>query len=299
MSHISNDSSIAQAFFHRLINAWHEGGIGHDIELVLSGAGISRSQIDQGEVYMRDYFRALQIAAPMAANTGVFLRAGRSQSLFDLGIVGYALYSAPNLRRSWDMSVGQSVGLVPHPITITRRVSDRFAGIVLHPPQDDPLTRRAFCEEWLFGTWRWMCQRLPELTHCTTATLHLNYPSPAYRQLYADSFPGSIAFNMPETALWIPRAYYEKPFESANALIMRLCHQKSLVKTVRPENDNDWAAEVRLYLLQNARAPFPGIEDAAQNFRVPTHTLHRRLTRQGTTFRRVKLEVKWCSRNST
>lgn len=274
------------------MDAWNECGIPHDIDVVLSGAGVSREQVAQGQVHMRDYFRAVQVAAPMTSVTGLFVRVGRSLSLFDLGVVGYALYSAPNLRSSWDMSLGQSVGLVPHPVTITRRVSDEFAGVVLHPPETDLDTQRAFCEEWLFGTWRWMCQRLPVLADCHGAVLDLHYVAPAYSELYGESFPGQVRFGMPETALWVPRDYYEKPFESANALIMRLCHQKGLVDVVRPDNNEDLAAEVRLYLLKNARTPFPTLEQTAKEFRMPFYTLHRRLARQNTTFRRLKLTVR-------
>lgn len=272
--------------------AWSECCIPHDMDVVLSGVGISRAQVDGGQVDMQDYFRAVQIAAPMTADTGLFLRVGRSLSLFDLGVVGYALYSAPNLRSSWDMSLGQSIGLVPHPVTITRRLSEQFAGVVLHPPETDPGTQRAFCEEWLFGTWRWMCQRLPELANCTDAVLNLNYTAPNYRHLYAESFPGTLRFDMAETALWIPREYYEKPFESANSLIMRLCHQKGLVDVVRPDSREDLAAEVRLYLLKSARTPFPTLSETAREFRMPPYTLRRRLAGQNTTFRRLKLTVR-------
>lgn len=292
MNQVPRNTSTAQAFFRRLMDAWNECSISHDMDVVLAGAGVSREQVDHGQVHMRDYFRAVQVAAPMTADTGLFLRVGRSLSLFDLGVVGYALYSAPNLRSSWDMSLGQSVGLVPHPVTITRRVSDEFAGVVLHPPETDLDTQRAFCEEWLFGTWRWMCQRLPELADCHRAVLDLNYAAPGYRQLYRESFSGQVRFGMPETALWVPREYYEKPFESANALIMRLCHQKGLVDVVRPDNQEDLAAEVRLYLLKNARTPFPTLEQTAAEFRMPPYTLHRRLIRQKTTFRRLKLTVR-------
>lgn len=292
MDQISRNASTAQVFFYRLMDAWNECDIPYDIAVVLAGAGVSREQVAQGQVYMRDYFRAVEVAAPMTADTGLFLRVGRSLSLFDLGIVGYALYSAPNLRSSWDMSLGQSIGLVPHPVTITRHESEEYAGVVLHPPETELDTRQAFCEEWLFGTWRWMCQRLPELTDCHDAMLDLAYAAPNYRQLYTESFPGKVRFEMPRTALWVPHEYYEKPFESANALIMRLCHQKGLVDVVQSDSKEDLAADIRLYLLKNARTPFPTLEQTARAFRMPPYTLHRRLARQNTTFRHLKLTVR-------
>jgi AraC-like DNA-binding protein len=291
---LSEAPRIAQTFFNHLLDEWRASGIGHDIERVLAGAGVSQRQIRQGDpkIRLHHYFRTLQLAAPLVVHTGFFLRLGRAYSLFDLGILGYALYSAANLRRSWDISLGRSNGLVPHPIMTGRRVTTEHAGILLYPPPIESAARTALCEEWLAGTWRWMCQRLPDLETCHRMAVHLDYAAPSYRAFYETLFPGAVHFNMPAPALLVPVEYYEQPFSSANLAIMRLCYQESVAAAAQFEHGDSFADEVRFYILQNARVPFPTRKKTAKAFHLPVHTLHRRLARSKTTFRRVTLEVK-------
>lgn len=291
---LNGTTEITLTFFQRLLDEWTHSGTTYEIETVLNAAGVSRDQVERGDpaLQLRSYYRALQLAAPQVVDDGFFLRLGRSYDLFDLGILGYALYSAANLRRSWDISLGESGGLVPHPIRTGRRVTATHAGIMLYPPRSRDAARTALCEEWLAGTWRWTCQRLPDLENCREMEVHLDYPAPRYRSVYDDVFPGTVRFNMPETALLIPLGFYERPFSSANPSIARLCYQKSVSTMASFERNDSFVDEVRFYLLQNARLPFPTIADTAAHFHLPVHTLHRRLAQRGTSFRYITLEVR-------
>ena len=291
---IRGGNEITLAFFQHLLDEWRAAGIGHDLDAVLNGAGVSEARIRarDPDIQLRSYYRTVQLAAPLAVHEGFFLRLGRAYDLFDLGILGYALYSAANLRRSWDVSLGQSGGLVPHPIGTTRRVTEEHAGIVLYPPAIRSDARTALCEEWLAGTWRWTCQRLPELESSPAMEVHLDYPPPAYRAQYEEIFPGQVRFNMPVAQLLVPIECYEQPFSSANPSIARLCYQKSVTTMASFERADSFVDEVRFHLLQNAQTPFPTLGETAAAFHLPAHTLHRRLARSGTTFRHIMLEVK-------
>lgn len=291
---LNGATEITLTFFRRLLDEWAHCGTEYDIETVLNAAGASRERIERDDptLQLRSYYRALQLAAPQVIDDGFFLRLGRSYDLFDLGILGYALYSAANLRRSWDISLGESGGLVPHPIATGRRVTATHAGITLYPPGPMDAARTALCEEWLAGTWRWTCQRLPDLETCRRMEVHLDYPAPRYRAVYDELFPGSVRFGMPEPALLVPVEFYEQPFSSANPSIARLCYQKSVSTMARFERSDSFVDEVRFYLLQNARLPFPTIAETAGAFHLPVHTLHRRLAHRGTTFRYITQEVR-------
>lgn len=291
---LTGPSGVALTLFRRFLDEWRASGIDHDLETLLAGAGVSLAQIEHDDpaVDVRSYYRVLQRAAPLLVQDGFFLRLGHSYDLFDLGILGYALYSASNLRRSWDISLGQSTGLVPHPITTRRHLTEEHAGIILRPPRRRREVVTALCEEWLAGTWRWACQRLPELVDTADMEIHLDYPAPAYRDLYGEIFPGRVRFEMPAPAMLIPRVFYEYPFSSANPSVTRLCYQESVATMERLSRADSLVDEVRFYLLENARIPFPTLAETAAAFQLPPHTLHRRLATRGRSFRNITLEVR-------
>lgn len=291
---LKGPGGVALTLFRRFLDEWWASDVDHDLEALLAGAGLRLEQIHENDpsVNLRSYYQALQLAAPLLVHDGFFLRLGRSYDLFDLGILGYALYSAANLRRSWDISLGQSKGLVPHPIATQRLVNDHHAGIALCPPARRREITTALCEEWLAGTWRWICQRLPELSEHSGMEVHLAFPAPPYHSLYKDVFPGPVRFNMEATALLVPRAFYDQPFSSANPSIVRLCYQESAATMASFERSDSFVDEVRFYLLEHARIPFPTLAETAAAFQLPAHTLHRRLARRGRNFRHITLEVR-------
>lgn|GEM_PF-1722513 len=288
------DENVAATLLRRFTDQWYASGVDYDLDTLLAGAGI-HGDAAAGTAHgvdLRGYYRLLQLAAPLLVQDGFFLRLGRSYDLFDLGILGYALYSAANLRRSWDISLGQSSGLVPHPSATRRWLDADHAGIVVQPPSRRADVNQALYEEWLAGTWRWTWQRLPELADDAAMEVHLDFPAPAYRDLYDEIFPGRVRFAMPQTALLIPRTYYERPFTSANPSIARLCYQESVATMAAFQRSGSLVDDVRFYLLQNARIPFPTLAETASAFQLPAHTLHRRLRGHGRTFRDIRLEVR-------
>lgn len=293
-SRTKGSAGPALALFRRFLDQWQACGAGYDLDALLGGAGVSRKQLEttDPQIDLRSYYRTLQLAAPLLAHTGFFLRLGRNYDIFDLDTLGYALYSAANLRRSWDISLGQSSGLVPHPITTRRIVQANRVGIVLRMSGHNRAVRTALAEEWLAGTWQWTGQRLPELLDHPDMEVHLDYPAPEYQALYNEIFPGTVRFNQPNAALIIPRAFYERPFSSANPSIARMCYEESVATMVGFERSAKFVDEVRFHLLQNARIPFPTLDETAAAFQLPGHTLHRRLGRHGRTYRGIKLEVR-------
>ena len=287
-------TGIALALFQRLLDQWRSAGTVQQLESVLRAAGTNVERLTSSDASVRlfHYYLALRRAAPLLGHTGFFLRLGRSYDIFDLGIIGYALISAVNLRRSWDISLGDDVRLLPHPIKTHRRIDDDYATIILTPPTTEPLVTRALCEEWLASSWRWICQRLPDLTRNSRMQVQLHYPAPTYSALYKDIFPGHVRFGMTQSALMIPSDYYEKPFSSSNTSVARLCYEHSLASMDEFTQHDTLVDEVRFFLLSNATIPFPSLEETAVKFNMPIHTLQRRLLAAGQTFRRVTLETR-------
>ncbi|WP_016856010.1 AraC family transcriptional regulator [Halomonas smyrnensis] len=261
---------------------------------LIQGLKLPRDAADHGmTISLTQYFRLLQESAPLLSSEHFHLRLGHSYDIFDLGILGYALISASNLQRSWDISLGRwGAGLLPHPLRTQREVNERHAKLLLVVPAMSASARDAFCDEWLAGTWRWICQRLPELTSDTHMEVHFPYARPGDTRLYHEIFPGRVVFAASQPGLYVPVEYYRRRFSSANPSVSRLCNEYALEARDKRQAQASLVEDVRYYLVQNARIPFPTLEQTAVHFRLPPHTLRRRLREQGRTFRHINYEVR-------
>lgn len=261
---------------------------------LVHGLGLPRDATDHAvDISLAQYFRLLQESAPLLAGEHFHLRLGHSYDIFDLGILGYALISASNLQRSWDISLGRwGSGLLPHPLGTQREVSESHAKLLLVVPAMSAPVRDAFCDEWLAGTWRWICQRLPELTTDTRMEVHFPYARPDDTRPYHEIFPGRVVFAATQPGLYVPLEYYRRRFSSANPSVSRLCNEYALDARETQQEEPSLVEDVRYYLVQNARIPFPTLEQTAAHFRLPPHTLHRRLKERGRTFRHINYEVR-------
>ncbi|WP_447749230.1 AraC family transcriptional regulator ligand-binding domain-containing protein [Pseudomonas nicosulfuronedens] len=283
----------ARQLFRHFLDEWRARPTQPALAPLLGGLGLpTSSEAAAAEMNFARYYRLLQQAAGLLGPSDFFLRLGQRYNLFDLGVIGYALISAANLRRSWDISLGQPSSLMPHPIHTHREEVGEHIRLTLQLPPFGEVERIALCEEWLSSTWRWLCQRLPDLESCTGMQLHLPYPPPAYAALYGELFPGPSHFNAEQAELWMPKAFHDQPFSTANPSVSRLCQAQGAATLASFERGPALPDDVRYYLLQNARIPLPDLEQTAAWLRLPPHTLQRRLREHGLTFKGIVLEVR-------
>lgn len=281
----------ARQLYQRFLEEWQSRRGLPPLAPLLAGLGVSPADAAVGMTFAR-YYRLLRQAAGLLGANDFFLRLGQRYNLFDLGVIGYALISAANLRRSWDISLGQPSSLLPHPIHVAREESGEHLVLALQLPPFSPPEAQALTEEWFSSTWRWLCQRLPELADCTGMQVHLPYPAPAHAAVYAELFPGRVEFAAPRAELRIPREFHDRPFSTSNPSVLRLCQAQGAVTLASFESGEALPDDLRFYLLQNARVPLPDLEQAAAHFRLPPHTLQRRLRSHGLTFKGVVYEVR-------
>lgn len=283
----------ARQLFRHFLEEWRARPALPPLGPLLSGLGLpANSDAASAEMNFARYYRLLQHAAGLLGSSDFFLRLGQRYNLYDLGVIGYALISAANLRRSWDISLGQPSSLLPHPIHTQREEDATHIRLTLQLPPFSEVECNALCEEWLSSTWRWLCQRLPELEQCAQMQVHLPYPPPAHARVYQALFPGQCRFDAGQAELWIPREFYDRPFSTANPTVTRLCQAQGAATLASFERGQALPDDVRFYLLQNARIPLPDLEQTAQWLRMPPHTLQRRLREHGLTFKGIVLEVR-------
>lgn len=283
----------ARQLFRHFLEEWRARPALPPLGPLLSGLGLpASSDTAATEMNFARYYRLLQQAAGLLGPTDFFLRLGQRYNLYDLGVIGYALISAANLRRSWDISLGQPSSLMPHPIHTLRDEDASHIRLTLQLPPFSEVECNALCEEWLSSTWRWLCQRLPELEACSGMQVHLPYPPPAHAAVYAELFPGICRFDTQQAQLWIPREFHDRPFSTANPTVTRLCQAQGAATLASFERGQTLPDDVRFYLLQNARIPLPDLEQTAEWLRMPPYTLQRRLREHGLTFKGIVLEVR-------
>lgn len=290
VSYNNDNQKIALQFFVRFFHQWDTSFPNRTVDFLLKPLEITREGIlnKEQQVNLSIYYRVLQLAAHTCQGSGFFVQLGNSYDIFDLGIMGYALISSANLQRSWEVSSA----LIPHPIHTTRNIIDQRVEIELTPQTQDSVQSLALCEEWLIGTWKWTCQRLPEISNCPDVRINLKYPQPKYSKIYGQIFPGTVAFDQTKNSLSFPEKYNEFPFSSASSSVSKLCFEHSI--STRPLNNSsdDLADNVSRYLLETVNISKANIDTAAQHFAMPTHTFRRRLANQNVTFKSILLDAR-------
>lgn len=286
----SDNQKIALQFFVRFFNEWDQSFKGQSVDYILKPLGLTRAGIINGRepATISLYYRVLQIAAHSCQHNGFFIRLGNSYDIFDLGILGYALISSANLQRSWELSST----LLPHPINTKRHIEGENVEIQLSPQIQDQTQSLALCEEWLVGTWRWTCQRLPQIADCTTVKMCFKSSAPDYKHLYTDIFPGTVAFEQPVDSLSFPVAFNEIQFSSASSSVSKLCFEHSISTLSQMDTRNDLINDVRRYLLESANISQANINTTAHYFAMPAHTFRRRISQHETTFKAILLEAR-------
>jgi len=245
---------------------------------------------DNVSIDFQQYFRLLELAAPQLRDTGFYLQLGHSYDITDVGVLGYALLSVENLRKSWELTFHSSSFLL-HPLTNRRSLRDGRVEVELQAPAYS-LADSYLMEEWLAGTWKWICQRLPLVADSPEMTLELSYAEPTYGSDYHAMFPGAVKFSQPVTRLSFPEAWYDLPFPAANPAAALLCQQQCQLITSQLEKGADLVEQVRRSLLLNPQRGFPSQEEMAARFRLPGYTFHRRLVKAGKRYNQIVGEVR-------
>lgn len=237
------------------------------------------------------YYELLASIAPQLKDQDFYLSLGDSYDITDLGVLGYALISADNLRRSWALTFHTS-SLLVHPLVSQRRVEHGRIIVELQSPGAAHETWRWALEEWLAGTWKWLRQRLPQVANSKLLMLNLAYPAPDYSARYKEIFPGEINFAEPKTELSFPEAWYHLPFPVASPTAAKACQQQYLLIMQQMNAQSDLVQSVRRKLLLNPHQPLPSLAEMALQFRLAPHTFHRKLKKEHISYQRIVTEVR-------
>lgn len=295
---ILNSDLSAERFANRLLRHLQQRGniVGQVLDWgqIAAHSGIhlsSQGLVAKQAISFQQYYRLLTACAPQLAGTDFFVCLGGDYDITDLGVLGYAMLSAQNLEQSWRLSL-HSGSLLHHPLQRQRHIIDQRVSVELSAPLHNDLLARALIEEWMFGTWKWIRQRLPDIGAASDLRLSLSYPAPDYHASYAEHFKGQIKFGQEKNALSFPEHWYYQAFPSANPATAALCQQQCQLIQAGLQAGDELVDQVRSSLLLKPQREFPNLDTMAARFRMPGHTFHRRLKISGQSYRVVVTEVK-------
>ena len=246
-----------------------------------SGDGMTHEHYDKAAEYLRRSFPDL------------IFRVFSEIELHDLGMLGYAVLSCP--------TVGKGLALMASYLELT---SDRYTEEHLiqegrHVIRPLPTWRHfgediSIAEDCLYGNWTAIKLMLGPETDLIGASAYFAYPAPEIVETYIRQFnPCRVHFDAEVSELRIPMDWLNRPVTTAN-MVMSDVTSAICERMLGPGSSGrvDTARAVRRLLLSRPGQHMLRLEEAAEQLRMSTAQLRKRLYRAGTSYKSLVLEVR-------
>lgn len=246
-----------------------------------SGDGLTHEHFDKASDYLRRKFPDL-----------IFRFFGEVE-LHDLGMLGYAVLSCP--------TVGKGLKMMASYLELT---SDRYTEENLiqegrHVIRPLPTWRHfeetsSIAEDCVYGNWTAVTLMLGPEADLSGASAHFAYPPPETAELYVRYFdPCRVYFNAESSELRIPVGWLNRPVTTAN-MVMSDVTGAICERMLGPGSSGrvDTERAVRRLLLSRPGQHMLRLEEAAEQLRMSTAQLRKRLYRAGTSYKNLVLEVR-------
>lgn len=257
---------------------------------VLAAVGIREGLLDQPEARVpAPSFAALWLAVAHEIDDEFFGLDARRMRVGSFALVAQAAAGGGTLEGAL-RRVLRGFGVLLEDIEGELRVARGEASVVLANRIADADAGRFAGETFLVmvhGLMCWLAGRRLPLRGVAFA-----WPRPAHAAEYEAMFSGEIVFGAPATALrfdarWLATAV--APSAGALKAFLRTAPQSVFVKY---RNEDSWTARVRRRLRGAPPAGWPGLAALAAELGVAVTTLRRRLEAEGTSWQRLKDELR-------
>lgn len=126
--------------------------------------------------------------------------------------------------------------------------------------------------------------------------IKVNFPhdAPPDPEKYEALYNAPVHFATGENAVYIPAEYLEAPIAQDEASLRDFLRTApyQLVSRQEPQTTHKLADHVRAMIEAEMQGEFPSIETIASKMAISSRTLHRRLTREGTSFQEIKDDIR-------
>lgn len=256
----------------------------------LRSAGISQNDVERGEnlsqIHADQISQALRRSIPELT-----LLLMPHLELTDLGVIGYAAVNSDTVERA--LSIMQQY----HELTTDRysqeiEVRDEYAAIIPIPRINYMEEFRNIAEDSLSGMSRTLEILLGDSVDFNQARALFGFPEPEYGQRYRDFFRCPCEFNADTTELRFPAAWLDLPIAAADRAMADLCTAMCERILGVGNTASDTPQIVRRLLLSRPGRRILRLEQAAEELRMSTAQLRKRLYRAGTSYKQLVLEVR-------
>lgn len=153
-------------------------------------------------------------------------------------------------------------------------------------PRDDP---QHFLEEFLLLVWHRFCnwlvgERIP------LRQTQFSFAAPAHREEYRLMFPGPVVFDQPCSAIRFGSTWLDTPVSRTRQELRRYLQRLPDEWFIKQNFDGAVATRVQDALMRAEQ--IPNLDQLAASWHLSGRTLHRQLSREGASFRRISEQVR-------
>ena len=253
---------------------------------------LSREQLRSGEGLTHEHFdRVIEHVRRQVPD--VTFRFMSELELLDLGMLGYAVLSCPDVSKGLAL-MARYLELTSDRYTEKHAVEEGFHVIRPSPTWRHLGEDESIAEDCIGGNWQAIRLMLgPEMDYFGAAACFA-FPAPDNEAAYREYFsPCAVKFNTECSELRIPSSWLNLPVSSGNVLMSDMT-SAVCERLLGPGRSTriDTARAVRRLLLSRPGQRMLRLEQAADEMMMSTAQLRKRLYRAGTSYKSIVLEVR-------
>ncbi|MFC1694953.1 AraC family transcriptional regulator ligand-binding domain-containing protein [Pseudomonadota bacterium] len=254
--------------------------------------GLSRRQLQSGEGLTHEHFDKVteHIGRKVPDLTFRFFE---EVELTDLGMLGYAIISCSTVEKALAL-MAQYLELTSDRYTEKHEIQGGFHCIRPLPTWRHFGADVSIAEDCLIGNWKAVSLMLGPDADLSGASAHFAYQAPETAETYERYFsPCRVKFNTEVTELRLPTEWLGRPVTTANIVMSdvtsAICER---MLGMGSRSRVDTAQSVRRLLLSRPGQHMLRLEEAAEQLRMSTAQLRKRLYRAGKSYKNIVLEVR-------
>ena len=215
----------------------------------------------------------------------------RRSSLADLGLVGYAMLTAPTMGDAFrtGLIVNRRLGASTNWEIIVERDSVRIRFSV-----SGALTVYAspYLEQWMATAWTMQRQLRPELARGELTGVEIGYDPGPRRRLYQSFYKSALNFDSQFSQFIYTPDLLSFPIAAANLAANEVLSKRCEELLLPTAHDSGLANTLRRQFALRGPHDRLSLEEAAKSLATSPRTLRRRLAEHGTSFKSIENEVR-------
>lgn len=256
----------------------------------LQNAGISQNDVERGEGLNQSHPDRISRELRRSIPELTLLLAPRLE-LMDLGVMGYAAINSDTVHKALNL-MHEYMELTTDRYSEEIEVTKHYAAIKPIPRINYLEDFRNIAEDCLTGMHRTLDILLGDSVDFNQARALFGFAEPDYGQCYHDFFKCPCEFNAETTELRFPTSWLKLPVTAADKTMADVCTAMCERILGVGEGTADTPQIVRRLLLSRPGRRILRLEQAAEELRMSTAQLRKRLYRAGTSYKQLVLQVR-------